>query len=109
LSSKMRYISAQFMAYLDQDLWKQSASHANRMAALLQKELQGIKGVTITQPVQANGVFAVIPKEIIPLLQKEFFFYVWDEHKNEVRWMTSWDTQEDDIKRFTALIRQLIK
>lgn len=108
LASKMRYISAQFLAYIDQEIWKKNALHANQMAKLLQKELSGIKGVTITQEVQANGVFAIIPKDIIPILQKEFFFYVWDENKNEVRWMTSWDTQEDDIKSFTKIIRKLI-
>jgi threonine aldolase len=108
LSSKMRYISAQFLAYLDQDLWKQSAAHANKMATLLYQELKDIKGITVTQQVQANGVFAIVPKEIIPTLQQEFFFYIWDEHKNEVRWMTSWDTQKDDIKRFTSLIGKLV-
>ena len=108
LASKMRYISAQFLAYLDQEIWKSNAANANCMAKLLHKELSGIKGVTITQEVQANGVFAIIPKDIISTLQKEFFFYVWDENKNEVRWMTSWDTQEEDIKLFTSLLKQLV-
>jgi len=79
------------------------------MAAILYKELSGVNGITITQEVQANGVFAIIPKDIISTLQKEFFFYVWDENKNEVRWMTSWDTQEEDIKLFTSLLKQLVQ
>ena len=109
LASKMRYISAQFLAYIDQEIWRTNAAHANRMAKLLFKELSDIKGITVTQEVQANGVFAILPNEIIQALQKEFFFYVWDEHRNEVRWMTSWDTQEDDIMKFTSLIRQFVK
>ena len=108
LASKMRYISAQFLAYIDQEIWKTNASHSNKMAKLLYKELQGIKGITITQEVQANGVFAIVPEEIIPTLQKEFFFYIWDEHRSEVRWMTSWDTREEDIMQFTSKIKSLL-
>ena len=107
LASKMRFVSAQFLAYLNDDLWKQNATTANAMAQLLYKKLLETKKIKITQPVQANGVFAIVPKNIIPILQKEFFFYVWDEQKSEVRWMTSWDTQVDDIKLFTDIINKL--
>ncbi|MDP4208009.1 MAG: low specificity L-threonine aldolase [Bacteroidota bacterium] len=108
LASKMRYISAQFSAYFNDNLWLKNASHANKMAQLLAQKISDIKGITITQPVQANGVFAIIPKEIVPRLQEEFFFYTWNEHTNEVRWMTSWDTQETDIIAFTNLLQQLV-
>jgi threonine aldolase len=108
LASKMRFVSAQFLAYLDNEIWKHNATHANRMAQLLYKELSGNKEIEITQKVQANGVFAIIPKSIIPELKKEFFFYEWDESRSEVRWMTSWDTQEGDIKSFVTLIRKLL-
>ncbi|HEY4786575.1 MAG TPA: threonine aldolase, partial [Bacteroidales bacterium] len=109
LASKMRFVSAQFLAYIDQEIWKENATHANRMAQLLYNELKGIKGIEITQKTLANGVFAIVPKEIIPVLQEKFFFYVWDEDRGEVRWMTSWDTQESDIKSFTGLIRSLLR
>ena len=109
LASKMRYIAAQFNAYLSNDLWKKNASHANKMARLLLKEVKSIPGVSITQKVESNGVFAIIPSEIIPILQKEYFFYVWDENKSEVRWMTSFDTTEDDIIQFSNKLRTLMK
>lgn len=109
LASKMRYVSAQFLAYLENGLWKQNATHANRMAKLLAFEVSKINEITITQEVHANGVFAIVPKEIIPELQKEFFFYIWNEDTNEVRWMTSWDTQEADIYTFTILLKKLLK
>ncbi len=109
LASKMRFIAAQFNAYLEKDLWKRNASHANKMAGLLASEVSGIPGVTITQNVEANGIFAIIPGEIIPALQKEYFFYVWDESRSEVRWMTSFDTTEDDIVNFASLLRKLLK
>jgi threonine aldolase len=106
LASKMRYISAQFSAFLSNDLWKRNAEHANHMAKLLEQEVSRIKGITITQKVEANGVFAIIPKELIPILQKEFFFYIWNEERSEVRWMTSFDTEEGDIMGFVDLLRK---
>ena len=106
LASKMRYISAQFLAFLKDDLWKRNAEHANQMAKLLEKEVSVIPGIEITQKVEANGVFAIIPGELIPVLQQEYFFYVWNEEKSEVRWMTSFDTTEEDIYGFVNLLRK---
>src|SRR5512138_7246 len=78
LPSKMRFISAQFEALLSGDLWKRSATHANRMARFLAHELEKIPQIKLTQPVEANGVFAVVPKKHIPALQNKYFFYVWN-------------------------------
>jgi threonine aldolase len=105
LASKMRYIGAQFDALLTDDLWLRNADHANRMAKLLEKEVTGIPSVKLSQKVQVNGVFAFIPPEIIPSLQEEYFFYIWDEAASEVRWMTSWDTTEEDIINFAKILR----
>lgn len=108
LSSKMRYISAQFIAYLSNNQWRRTAEHANRMAKMLANELSSIPQVQITQPVDINGVFAIVPKEIIPKLQNEYFFYEWDEERSEVRWMTSWDTTEEDINGFVKTLKSLL-
>lgn len=109
LPSKMRFISAQFEALLGGDLWLRSAAHANRMARLLGSELEKVPGITLTQPVQTNGVFAVIPPKFIPALQKKYFFYVWDAAISEVRLMTSFDTAEEDIHDFIAFVRRTVK
>jgi threonine aldolase len=108
LFSKMRFISAQFLAYFDGELWKQNARHANQMALLLEQEVAKVEGVTLTQKTQANGVFAIIPAEIIPQLQKQYFFYTWDESRSEVRWMTSFDTTEEDIYGFVNALKALL-
>jgi threonine aldolase len=109
LNSKMRFISAQFEALLTNDLWKRNATHTNRLAKLLEKELKQIAAVTITQKIEGNGVFAIMPPEIIPELQKESPFYVWNEKLNEVRLMCSWDTTEEEIKNFVTLVKKLVK
>lgn len=108
LYSKMRFVGAQFLAYFENDLWKETASHANKMAKLLQTEVDKIPEIKITQPVVANGVFAVVPRKIIEPLQNRFFFYIWDNTKPEVRWMTSFDTTEDEIFEFVELIKELL-
>ena len=109
LPSKMRFISAQFEALLSNDLWRRNAEHANRMATILAKELSKVPQIMITQKVEANGVFAIIPPKYIPLLQKSYFFYVWNEETSEVRFMTSFDTTEDDIRTFVALVKKTLR
>ena len=109
LYSKMRFVGAQFLAYFENDLWKETATHANKMAKLLETKVAKISEIKITQPVHANGIFAIVPREIIEPLQKRFFFYIWDDTKPEVRWMTSFDTTEEEIVEFVALIKELLK
>ena len=109
LPSKMRFISAQFETLLSGDLWHRSAAHANRMARLLGSELEKVSPITLTQKVEANGVFAVLPKQFIPLLQKKYFFYVCNEAISEVRLMCSFDTTEEDIHEFVGLVRRTVK
>jgi threonine aldolase len=109
LPSKMRFISAQFEALLTNNLWLRNAEHANRMASLLAQALRKVPRIEITQPVMANGVFAIVPPKYIPLLQREYFFYVWNEQTSEVRFMTSFDTAEDDIADFVSLVKKTVK
>jgi len=109
LPSKMRFISTQFAALLANNLWRQNALHANHMAQLLARELARIPQIGITQKVEANGVFAIVPKKYVPVLQKKYFFYVWNEETSEVRLMTSFDTTEADIADFIALVKKVVR
>ncbi len=105
LASKMRFLAAQLDALLTDQLWLRCATQANSMAALLAERIDGLPGVTITRPVQANAVFAQLPSpEAIASLQREYDFYVWDERANEVRWMCSWDTTGEDVEQFAAAV-----
>lgn len=108
LHSKMRYIGAQFSALLENDLWKHNAANANTMAKLLEQELRQISQIKITQSVDANGVFAIFPERIIPPLQEENFFYVWNDRTHEVRLMCSFDTTENEVKNFTRKLKALM-
>ena len=100
LASKMRYISAQYVALLEDGLWRRNAQNAKDAARLLAERVAAIDGVRITQPVEANEIFAVLPRDVIAPLAEEYDFYVWDERACEVRWVTSWDTTVEDVERF---------
>jgi len=108
LASKMRFISAQLEALLSNNLWRKNAEHANRMAELLQKEVSKIPRVKIVYKVEANGVFAQIPRHAIAKLQKRYFFYVWDEERSVVRWMCSFDTTEQDVRQFARFVTKAV-
>jgi threonine aldolase len=102
LASKMRYVSAQLEALLTDELWRRAAAHANAMARRLADGVR--EHVELTQAVQANSVFAILPPGVAERLQEEFRFYVWDEHTGEVRWMCAWDTREEEVDAFAAAV-----
>ena len=108
LVSKMRYLTIQMETYIDKGIWKENALNANRMAKLLAEKLSEIREVTITQPVYVNAVFAILPAHIIPALQAKYHFYLWNEHRNEVRLMCSWNTSEGMIDSLVDDIRSLL-
>jgi len=102
LSSKMRFLAAQFNALLTDDLWLRNAAHANAMATRLAAGLAGLPGVDVAYPVEADAVFARLDPKHIASLQQDWIFYVWDEATSTVRWMTAFDTEESDVDAFLA-------
>lgn len=100
LHSKMRFISVQFTALLQNNVWKNNALNANKMAQYLTEKLLEIPGIQITQKVESNGIWAIIPKNLAEKMQDAHFFYPWDESKDEYRLMCSWDTTKEEIDRF---------
>lgn len=107
LASKMRFIAAQFDALLEGGLWLENAAHANRMARLLASEIETIgPRVRLTQPVETNAVFASLPREAVKDIQREYFFYLWNEERTEARFMCSFDTTEEDVRGLVQAIRR---
>jgi threonine aldolase len=106
LASKMRFVSAQFTALLSGDLWRTNAEHANRMAERLAQRVVLVEGISIVYPVEANAVFASLPRAVIGELQKEYPFHIWDEATDVVRWMASFDTTEQDVDDFVNAIAE---
>jgi threonine aldolase len=109
LASKMRFISAQYIGYFRNDLWKRCAANSNAMARMLADKLNLIPQVKITQEVQSNGVFVIMPAAVAEKMTEHYFFYPWDEKKSEYRLMASWDTEEKDIENFITLLKRELK
>lgn len=109
LCSKMRYLSCQYIPYLETGLWKENAIHANRMAQLLREGLKNTGIVKFTQPTDANIILVSMPRKIIDKLQQKYFFYIWNEQNNEARFVTSFDTTEKDICLFLKDFEEIVK
>lgn len=109
LASKMRFLSAQFSALFEGGLWRENASHANAMARRLAGLAQEVPGVEISRPVETNHVFARMPLAAAHKMQEDYYFYVWDPDASEVRWMTAFDTSEEDVDGFVAALREAMK
>jgi threonine aldolase len=107
LASKMRFAAAQFEALLEGERWRAAAGHANAMARRLAGHVSALPGVTVTQAVQANAVFALLPPGAAERLQRDWAFYTWDEAAGEVRWMCSWDTTPEDVDAFAAAVGEV--
>jgi threonine aldolase len=108
LASKQRFLSAQLEAYLQDDLWRRNAEHANAMARKLRDAVADVPGVTIAHPVDANAVFAALPPQATTSLQERWAFYVWDDATGVVRWMCSWDTTAADVEGFAADVAEAV-
>lgn len=106
LNSKMRYVSAQYIEYLSTELWKANATNSNNMAAYFAEQLKNA-GIEVTNEVKGNTIFAILPKHIIHPLMEYCHFYIWDEKKNEVRLVTSFDTTKEDIDSFVSKLKEL--
>jgi threonine aldolase len=109
LASKMRFIAAQFEALLTNDLWRRSAERANSMARVLEAEVRKIPQVRVVWKVEANGVFAQIPRHAIAKIKERYFFYSWIEEECIVRWMCSFDTTEEDVRDFVQVVTEAVK
>jgi threonine aldolase len=103
LASKMRFISAQLIALLTDDLAVTNAKHANAMAAKLDAGVRA-KGLQVPNSTQANAVFPILNAEQHARLSQLFRYYVWDQATGQVRWMCSWDTTQEDIDALLAAI-----
>ncbi len=105
LNSKMRFAAAQFEALLGPgDLWLRNAANSNAMAARLADAVSSLEGLEIVHPVEANVLFARLPRQAIDRLASDHPFYVWDDATGVVRWMCSWDTTPEDVDAFAAAV-----
>ena len=108
LASKMRFIAAQFLAYLENDLWRELAGHANAMARRLAAALDNVAGLELVCPVETNMLFPRLPRGVLEALQRDFYFYTWRDSDAVARWVTSFDTSDEDVDLFAAAVKRAL-
>jgi len=108
LYSKMRYLSAQYIAYFQDGLWLQNATHSNAMAEYLAGKIQNLPGVRLTQKVEVNSLYLILPQEAIRQLLEHYFFYMWNENTNEIRLVCSWDTAKSEVDAFAGRLKTIL-
>ncbi len=107
LLSKMRYLSAQYIALFRDDLWWQLAYEANQKACEIANIIRKIPGLSLTAPVETNQIFFSAPSEWIPLIQEKIYCYLWNKKNNEIRFIASWNTSDRDIKTLENILTDL--
>lgn len=108
LYSKMRYIAAQFIPYLEEEIWIANARHSNRAARRLAEGMERLPGVKITQRVESNALFFIVPEPVREKLREDYYFYDWNIASGEARLVCSWDTSDEDIQRFLTDLNALV-
>lgn len=109
LLSKMRYLSAQYIPFFKNNLWHTLATQANQKAKEIASIIQSIPGLSLSYPVETNQIFFTAPPSWIPLIQEKIFCYPWAAEKNEVRFIASWNTSEQDIKEIRSILSAISK
>lgn len=107
-ASKMRFITCQFTAMFKDELWRKNAEHANRMATRLHNELVSLPKVLFTQPTETNQLFLAVPHHLVKGLAEYYKFFVWDEHEDVIRFVTTWDTTDEDIDGLVAKFKEIL-
>jgi threonine aldolase len=108
LYSKMRFCSAQFLAYFENDLWLKNAQHANQMAQVLRSEMTELHPFVFSQPTDGNIILVTLEPQIIEEMLQHHFFYIWNESTNEIRLVTSWDTTLEDVNLFIEDLKKCL-
>jgi threonine aldolase len=105
LASKLRFVSAQFLALFADDLWLANARQANAAATELRAALAGVEGVEVCHPVEANAVFLRLPARTVRALAEQVAFQVWNTPGTLIRLMTSFDTTESVVHELVRVVR----
>ena len=107
LVSKMRYLSAQYIPFFQKELWHTLASTANQRAREIADLISLTPHLTLSYPFQTNQIFFTAPSSWIPILQEHIFCHTWDKEKNEIRFVTSWNTTKEDVLAVKHVLHNL--
>lgn len=104
LASKMRLLTAPWVGLLEGDAWVRNARHANAMARRLHQHIEGVRGVAVIHPPQANAVFARLPRRAIDTLHDRGWRFYEFAPGGVCRLMCAWDTTPAAVDQFAEAI-----
>lgn len=108
LLSKMRYLSAQYIPFFEKNLWKDLATHSNLIAQEMAQIIQSNPNLKLSYPVQTNQLFFQAPPSFVPIIQEKIQCYLWREDVSEIRLVTSWNSTQEDVDEFRAIVGKLM-
>jgi len=109
LLSKMRYASCQYIPLFTNHLWRDLAHHANKKAREIASILKAFPELSLSYPVETNQIFFSAPASWIPMIQEDIFCYPWNQEKREIRFITSWNTTENNIREIQSIFENIRK
>lgn len=109
LMSKMRFLSAQYIPFIKDNLWHSLAKHANQKAQQIAEIIQSIPQLSLSYPVETNQIFFTAPSSWISLIQEEIACHLWDHEKNEIRFIASWSTSDEDVASVKTILTKIQK
>lgn len=107
LLSKMRFLSAQYIPLFKDDLWHTLATHANKRAQEIAAIIKATPHLSLSYPVDSNQIFFTAPPEWIPHIVEQIACHLWDQERNEIRFIASWNTSEKDVKEVEGILKAI--
>ncbi len=107
LLSKMRYLSAQYVPFFKNQLWHTLATQANQKAQEIADVITSIPSLSLSYPVETNQIFFTAPASWIPIIQEKIICYPWDQEKNEIRFIASWNTSKQDVNNVKSILTEI--
>lgn len=107
LLSKMRYFSAQYIPFFKDNLWYKLASAANQKAQEIAAIIETHAQCSLTYPVETNQIFFTLPRSLLPRLEDNIFCLPWDQEKNQIRFVTSWTSSDQDVANVQKVFTKL--
>ncbi len=101
------YAPAQYIPFFKNDLWKTLSTQANQQAQKIASIIKAIPHLSLSYPVETNQIFFTAPPSWLPLIQEEIFCYPWNQEKNEIRFITSWNTSDQDVKAVKSILSKI--
>lgn len=107
LLSKMRYTSVQYIPYFEDQLWRSLAMNANNKGREIASIIEAAPQCSLSYPIQTNQIFFMLPEPAFMKIQDLIWCLPWDKERNEIRFIASWNTTDEEVSQVRAIFEAL--